>query len=122
MPFTFNFGFENPGASWQDAYLALLFATGGTPEDIGRMPGGLAVADASRNVELFEMQVGDMHAVEWATALSLVSWLIEQSPSKFARIVEAIKEGKSSKEAMEAVLEQDLAKTEKAWQRWVVLH
>jgi len=36
--------------------------------------------------------------------------------------VDAVKEGKSSKEAVEAVLEQDLAKTERAWQRWALLH
>jgi hypothetical protein len=33
-----------------------------------------------------------------------------------------MKEGKSSKEAIEAVLEQDIAKVEKAWQRWALFH
>lgn len=72
--------------------------------------------------KLFEMKVGDMHAEEWAMALSIVSWLLEQSPAKFVRIVDAIKDGKSSKEALEAVLEKDLAAIEKAWQRWALLH
>ncbi|HUT36835.1 MAG TPA: hypothetical protein VNE39_25360 [Planctomycetota bacterium] len=72
--------------------------------------------------KLFEMKVGDMHGVEWAVALSVVSWLLEQSPSKFARIVDAVKDGKGSKEAVEAVLEQDLGKAERAWQRWALFH
>ena len=72
--------------------------------------------------KLFEMKVGEMRAEEWAMALSVVSWLLEQPGGKFARIVDAVKEGKSSKEAVEAVLEQDLAKTERAWQRWALLH
>ena len=58
MGFTFDFGFEAKGASWSEAYLALLFACDGEPADLGRTPGPLAVADASRYVELFEMQVG----------------------------------------------------------------
>ncbi|MBM4033881.1 MAG: hypothetical protein FJ291_19180 [Planctomycetes bacterium] len=72
--------------------------------------------------KLFDMKVGEMQATEWAVALSLVSWLLEQSPAKFVRIVDAVKEGKSSKEALEAVLEMDLAKIEKAWQRWALFH
>ena len=58
MALTIDFGFDNTSASWNEAYLALLFACKGDPGDIGRAPGPLAVADASRFVELFEMQVG----------------------------------------------------------------
>ena len=58
MGFTFDFGFETKGASWEDAYLALLFACDGALTDLGRASGPLAVADASRYIELFEMQVG----------------------------------------------------------------
>ncbi len=72
--------------------------------------------------KLFEMKVGEMHAEEWAMALSIVSWLLEQSPGRFVRIVDAVKEGKSSREALEAALEKDLATIEKSWQRWALLH
>jgi agmatinase len=58
MTLRIDFGFDGPGASWTDAYLALLFACRGEAADLGRAPGPLAVADASRFIELFEMQVG----------------------------------------------------------------
>jgi agmatinase len=58
MTLTIDFGYSDSGASWTDAYLALLFACRGDPGDVGRASGPLAVADASRFVELFEMQVG----------------------------------------------------------------
>lgn len=58
MSFRFDFAFDIKGAGWNEAYLALLFAAEGTPTDLGRVPGPLAVAHASRYVELFEMQVG----------------------------------------------------------------
>ncbi|HPD17647.1 MAG TPA: hypothetical protein PLE19_22130 [Planctomycetota bacterium] len=72
--------------------------------------------------KLFEMKVGDMHAVEWATALSLVTWLLEQGQPSFARMVDAIKDGQASKAAVEAALGKDLAAIEKAWQRWALFH
>lgn len=58
MSFEFDFAFDIKGAGWNEAYLALLFAAGGEPTDLGRVPGPLAIAHASRYVELFEMQVG----------------------------------------------------------------
>ncbi len=58
MTFVFDFGFEKPGVSWDDASLGLFFAGFGEETDFGKTPGPLAVADASRYVELFEMQVG----------------------------------------------------------------
>jgi arginase family enzyme len=58
MTFTIDFGFANSSASWTDAYLALLFACRGDPSDVGHASGPMAIADASRFVELFEMQVG----------------------------------------------------------------
>jgi len=53
-----DFGYANLSASWNDAYLALLFTTNEDPSNIGQIPGPMAIADASRFVELFEMQVG----------------------------------------------------------------
>jgi len=58
MTFPIDFGYSNTSASWTDAYLALLFASKGDPAEIGRAAGPMAIADASRFVELFEMQVG----------------------------------------------------------------
>jgi len=58
MTLTIDFGYTDTGASWTDAYLALLFACRGDPGDVGRASGPMAIADASRFVELFEMQVG----------------------------------------------------------------
>jgi len=58
MTLTIDFGFSDSSASWTDAYLALLFACRAQPGDVGRASGPLAVADASRFIELFEMQVG----------------------------------------------------------------
>jgi len=58
MPFPIDFGYTGARTNWSDAYLAFLFATGGDAAAVGRQPGPLAVADASRYVELFEMQVG----------------------------------------------------------------
>jgi agmatinase len=58
MGLSFDFGFEQKGAPWDKAKLALFFACQGKVEDIGNKPGPLAVADGSRFVELFEMQVG----------------------------------------------------------------
>ncbi len=58
MTLTIDFGYSNSAASWADAYLALLFACRGEAADVGRASGPLAIADASRFVELFEMQIG----------------------------------------------------------------
>ncbi len=56
--FTFDFGFETPGADWNDAKIALIFATAGEEADFGKAAGSLAVADASRYAEFFEAQDG----------------------------------------------------------------
>jgi arginase family enzyme len=58
MALKIDFGYEDSGASWTDAYLSLLFACRGEAGDIGRTAGPMAIADASRFIELFEMQVG----------------------------------------------------------------
>lgn len=58
MAFPFSFGFETPLTPWNDAYLALFFAATGGEADFGKSQGPLAVADASRYIELFEMQSG----------------------------------------------------------------
>jgi hypothetical protein len=57
-PLIIDFGYSDTSTSWDDAYLALLFAASEDPSLIGKIPGPLAVADASRFVELFECQVG----------------------------------------------------------------
>ena len=56
MSYVFDFGFEVLGADWDDARLAFLFATIGEEDDFGKSSGPLAVADASRYAEFFEMQ------------------------------------------------------------------
>ena len=58
MSFTFDFGFETASAPLEEAYAALLFACLGEEGDLGKAPGPLAIAAASRYVEFFEMQVG----------------------------------------------------------------
>jgi hypothetical protein len=85
MALTIDFGYSDTSASWNDARLALLFAAKADPNGIGKTSGPLAIADASRFVELFECQIGlsplgvgtyaeavggdnpDAHAVERAT-------------------------------------------------------
>ena len=61
---------------------------------------------------------GEMGSVEWAMSTSLVDWLVTKFPNTAKRLVDAIKDGSSSKEAFEAVFEADLAKIEAAWLRW----
>jgi agmatinase len=58
MALAIDFGYSDTTASWDDALLALLFAAGADPTEIGKASGPLAIADASRFVELFECQVG----------------------------------------------------------------
>jgi hypothetical protein len=58
MSFTFDFGFETKAAPKEKAFAAFLFACLGEETDLGKLPGPLAIADASRYVEFFEMQVG----------------------------------------------------------------
>jgi arginase family enzyme len=58
MAFAFDFGFEAPGASWNDAIVAVFFASNASTEDLATIPGPTAIADTSRYIELFEMQVG----------------------------------------------------------------
>jgi len=71
---------------------------------------------------LFELAIGDMGVVEWSMSISVVSWLVEKFPNKTVRLVDAIKEGRASKAAFEAVFEVELAVVEKAWQRWARTH
>ena len=68
--------------------------------------------------KLFGMKVGDMGAVEWAMSISIVDWMVGKFPRKTVRFVADLKEGKSSKEAIEHVFERDLGVVEKAWQKW----
>jgi hypothetical protein len=72
--------------------------------------------------KFFSLKVGEMGVVEWATSISVVSWLLEQFPDKVVGVVDALKEGKGSKDALEGVLGKDLATLEKAWQRWAMTH
>lgn len=58
MSFELDFGYESRSSSWEDSFLALLFACNATKGEIGKIPGPTAVADTSRFVELFEMQSG----------------------------------------------------------------
>jgi hypothetical protein len=58
MSQVFDFGFETRGVEWKDAVFAFLFPSGVSTEDLGSTAGPTAIADASRFVELFEMQVG----------------------------------------------------------------
>jgi len=58
MTLTIDFGYSDTTASWNDAYLALLFAATADASEIGKASGPLAIADASRFVELFECQIG----------------------------------------------------------------
>jgi hypothetical protein len=58
MSFEFDFGFEIPSASIDDACIAFLFACEGQKSDLGNSSGPLAIAHASQYVEYFEMQIG----------------------------------------------------------------
>jgi len=71
---------------------------------------------------LFGLKVGDMGVVEWSMSISVVSWLLETCPDKAKGLVDALKEGKSSKAAFEAALQRGLPEIEKAWQRWAIAH
>jgi hypothetical protein len=68
--------------------------------------------------KLFALKVGEMGVVEWSMSISVVAWLTDRFPRKAVRLVKAVKEGKASKEAFEAVFETDVATIEKEWQRW----
>jgi arginase family enzyme len=58
MAFEFDFGFEGPCASFDDALVTVFFASNAAREDLGTTAGPIAVADTSRYIELFELQVG----------------------------------------------------------------
>ena len=58
MSFSFDFGFEAPTTPYDKASMVMLFESTATRETLSKMPGAAAVADTSRFVELFEMQVG----------------------------------------------------------------
>lgn len=56
MSLAFDFGFEELSKPWSSSTLALLFAASGEEEDFGTLGGPLAVADASRYAEFFELK------------------------------------------------------------------
>jgi hypothetical protein len=56
--YTIDFGFEGRGVSFEEARVALLFAGNTLLKDLETAVGPTALADASRYIELFEMQVG----------------------------------------------------------------
>jgi arginase family enzyme len=56
--YSIDFGFEGRGVSWDDAKVALLLAGNAARDAMDSEPGPTALADASRYIELFEMQVG----------------------------------------------------------------
>ncbi len=58
MSVVFDFGFEGPSASWKDAFVAVLFSSGASEGEMASTPGPAALADTSRYIELFEMQIG----------------------------------------------------------------
>ena len=58
MSFSFDFGFEAPGASFDNAATVLIFESDATRETLSKTNGPAAIADASRFVELFELQIG----------------------------------------------------------------
>ena len=68
--------------------------------------------------KLFGMNVGAMDIVQWSTSISIVAWMVEKFPNKTVRFVDALRAGKSSKEAFEHVFERELPVIEKAWQKW----
>jgi arginase family enzyme len=56
--YAIDFGFEGRGASFEDAHVVLLFASNAAKKALETTSGPTAIADASRFIELFEMQVG----------------------------------------------------------------
>lgn len=56
--YTIDFGFEGKAALWEDAQMVLLFASNAAAAEVETAPGPTALADASRYIELYEMQVG----------------------------------------------------------------
>ncbi len=56
--YTFDFGFEGRSVYWEDAAVAMLFASNVVEENFDTAAGPTAIADASRFIELYEMQVG----------------------------------------------------------------
>lgn len=58
MILPFDFGFEGQGVSFNRATIVLLFDSDSTLENVPGSRGPAAIADASRFIELFEMQIG----------------------------------------------------------------
>jgi hypothetical protein len=69
---------------------------------------------------LFELDYGEMQAVEWSTAVSIVAWLLERYPKRLTALVAAIKQGKTSEEAFQDAFKADLARIQKAWRAWAI--
>jgi hypothetical protein len=54
-----DFGYEHAAVPIENARVIMIFASGCPVADVGRTQGPGAVLDASRHIELFEMQLGD---------------------------------------------------------------
>ena len=72
--------------------------------------------------KLFEKKVGEMSVVDWSMSVSVVTWLAETQPRKMVKLMDEIKKGKDSREALEAALEKPVAEIEKDWQKWARTH
>ncbi len=84
MGYQFDFGFDSSCASWDDAKIAFLFAAMGGQGDFGVIPGPLAVADASRYAELYEID-GDFEPFDIGVYAELCggSDSVESAASRF---------------------------------------
>ncbi len=88
----FDFGFESRTTSWEDARIVLLFMSPSIDAEIGSVQGSLAVADASRYAEFYEMD-GDFSPFE----IGVYSEIVDGKDLRRnigARVVEAIEQGK----------------------------
>jgi hypothetical protein len=72
--------------------------------------------------KLFEKKVGEMSVVDWSMAVSLASWLADANPKRMVKLMDEIRGGKASKEALEAAFEKPLPQIEREWQGWARTH
>lgn len=91
MGYGFDFGFEGNTADFSGARLAFFFAAEGNEKSFGKDKGPLAVADASRYVEFFEMQ-GEFVALKGGVYAE-ISGSADPEPLLHLRYNEAIKKG-----------------------------
>jgi hypothetical protein len=106
MSFTFDFGFETTSVSLDDAYAAFLFACLGDQGDLGQATGPLAIADASKYVEFFEMQVG-LSPLEKGVYTEVLG-----GPSPVEKAAERLSESKE-KDTFPIIIGENRALTEK---------